>query len=200
MDQEFLDNYWKYYLILEEDFLNTIRYVQLHEDNFKTFSVEYTKQYQAICSEIDVVCKQFCKVINSNSTVSNIIEYAETILTSKPGMSEERVTIKKYKLDDLYPWKEWKLKNNDNKHKSPTWWRNYNNVKHNRLNNFQNANLGNVLNALAGLYVLEVYCYEKIKNGQGIVYPTPRSKLFTLNDFYDGTINKRKLYELGNIE
>ncbi len=45
--------------------------------------------------------------------------------------------------------------------KSPTWWGDYNSVKHNRLSldsadiNYDKANLGNVINAFAALYILE---------------------------------------------
>lgn len=46
-------------------------------------------------------------------------------------------------------------------YKTPTWWSDYNNVKHNRIvstsetNNFRKANLGNLSSAFAALYTLE---------------------------------------------
>lgn len=200
MDKEFLNNYWKYYLILEEDFLGTLRYVELHSGNFNTFSTEYTKQYQAICSEIDVVCKEFCKVINSTAKVGNIESYAKIILNEVSKIRDEKITIKKYRVNALYPWREWRLECGDVKYKSPEWWTKYNKVKHNRNQNFEQANLGNVLSALAALFVLEVYCYEKIKNGVAPIYPKPRSNLFILEEFHDGIMQKRTINELSFIE
>lgn len=193
MEQEFLDSYWKYYLILEEEFLSTLRYVELHKDNFETFSVEYTKQYQTICSEIDVLCKHFCKIIDPSSNSKNIKDYGEIILANVGQITKEGISFKKARMEEIYPWAEWVVQE---KYVSPGWWSNYNNVKHNRNNYFKEANLGNVINALAGLYVLEVYCYEKIKNGEGILYPIPRSSLFTLNSFHNGVMNHRTLREL----
>ena len=36
---------------------------------------------------------------------------------------------------------------------NPEWWASYNNVKHHRLDSYAEANLGNVLRALSGLFV-----------------------------------------------
>lgn len=53
----FIRDYWKYYLMLEEEFMDTFKYVEFSKDNYKTFSVEYLKLFQVVCSEIDVVGK-----------------------------------------------------------------------------------------------------------------------------------------------
>ena len=55
---------------------------------------------------------------------------------------------------ELQPFQNWSPSPT---YKSPDWWRPYNGVKHERLENFRKANLKNVANALAGLYVLELY-------------------------------------------
>ena len=54
----------------------------------------------------------------------------------------------------LIPWEDW------NKSKNPDWWKSYNNVKHKRNDNFQNANLKNTINAVAGLFCLVLYCFQ----------------------------------------
>ena len=35
--QEFLKDYWQYYLMLEKQFVNTLQYVDLDNNNFTTF-------------------------------------------------------------------------------------------------------------------------------------------------------------------
>lgn len=55
-------NYWEYYRELEDEFLMTRRYVDFEEKNFTTYSVEYLKLYQAVCSEIDVVGKAMAQI------------------------------------------------------------------------------------------------------------------------------------------
>lgn len=197
MKGKFLNNYWKYYLVLEEDFLKTLRYVSLDRDNFITFSTEYTKQYQTICSEIDVICKEICDIIKPGSKPSTIVQYAEIILKEIGTIKADRVTVKNYGAIDLYPWSLWQLKDGFSEYKSPSWWTNYNGVKHNRSLNFKEAKLENVLNALAALYVLEMYCYDCIKEDSPYPpFPLPRSELFTLNDWKGKGIERRLLGEV----
>ncbi|WP_147271344.1 hypothetical protein [Eggerthella lenta] len=57
-------NYWEYYRELEDDFLATRKYVSFHEANASTFSLEYLKLFQAVCSEIDVVGKAMAAACN----------------------------------------------------------------------------------------------------------------------------------------
>ena len=42
--QEYNVKVWPFYLRLENDFLNTLNYVEFSEDNFSTYSIEYEKQ------------------------------------------------------------------------------------------------------------------------------------------------------------
>ena len=65
----FLKSYWSYYIELESQFIETKRYVEFSTDNQKTYSVEYLKLYQAVCSEIDVVGKEIAQRVNPNFTV-----------------------------------------------------------------------------------------------------------------------------------
>ncbi len=62
----FENNYWKYYKELENEFLQTRRYVEFCAENMNTYSVEYLKLYQAVCSEIDVIGKAMAKLANSS--------------------------------------------------------------------------------------------------------------------------------------
>ena len=63
---KFLKNYWRYYKELEIELLSTSRYVEFVEDNFSTYSVEFLKLYQAVCSEIDVIGKMMAFQVNSS--------------------------------------------------------------------------------------------------------------------------------------
>lgn len=155
---EFQKKYWRYYLMLEEDFNKTIKFVEVDTQNFETYSVEYTKQYQSICSEIDVICKSICNFINPSQEANNIKDYANIII-SNSNITERIVKIEENEVIELNPFKEW---NTDPNYKSPEWWTGYNKVKHNRINNYKVAKLKNVLNALCGLFILEMYFIEII--------------------------------------
>lgn len=156
--EEFLLKYWQYYLALEDDFIKTTRYVELNTNNYKTFSIEYTKQYQAICSEIDVLCKEICS-INDDNTSEKFDQYTSTILKTYTDITTRTIDVGLNSRITLKPFKDWAI---NPKYKSPTWWTSYNWVKHKRNINFKQANLGNVLNSLAGLYMLEKYLLKDI--------------------------------------
>ena len=64
--QFFEKNYWEYYLELEEQFISTKRYVAFDAANYKSYSLEYLKLLEAVCSEIDIVGKEIAHQIDSS--------------------------------------------------------------------------------------------------------------------------------------
>ncbi len=163
---EFKKKYWDYYLILERDLINIQPYVSFHQDNFNCFSNEFIKLYQAICSEIDVVCKQYCNYL-SGKPGRDINDYRTILLSNHSEIASHKVDVRDMDKCILDPWRAWNEQSNN---KSPLiWWTKYNKVKHQRTDkdgkgiyNYQHANLENVLNALAGLYILEKLFYRDL--------------------------------------
>ena len=194
---EFCRLHWSYYLVLEKDFLDTERYISFEfGDNYlydsqnavidyansTTFSNEFIKQYQAICSEVDVILKSICNELG-NSSASRMPEYSDLILNSWSTLPNQKVRMKAI---ELQPFKNWQKNPSYN---APDWWSPYNEVKHNRLGNFRNANLKNVANALAGLYILESYFVKFIGQRDNVLdVPNNISKLFELIDFQTNNI------------
>src|SRR5208283_5176357 len=101
---------------------------------------------------IDVVAKQLCLRFDPSSKADNINSYRTAILAKLPDLPSVRVDLPRYVIS-FSPWKDWTVG------KNPAWWGGYNDVKHKRHVHFHKANLENVLNALAGLYVLVGYLY-----------------------------------------
>lgn len=145
-------SYWHYFVALCNDVERTARFVEPTEDNFKTYSIEFARLILAIGSEIDVVAKLLCKAIDPNSKASRINHYLEVILTKYPDLPKVEIVIPRSDLS-LTPWKEWQ------KGENPNWWKQYNGVKHERNENFSEANMVNMLNSLGGLLVLLGYYY-----------------------------------------
>lgn len=176
--EEFLQKYFQYYLALEDDFIKTTKYVHLNDKNYETFSIEYTKQYQAICSEIDVLCKEICRYCGDTSS-NKFPKYTETILNSFDDIVSKRINVGLSSKIILEPFKDW---TDSPVYNSPKWWSNYNSVKHDRNNNFEKANLENVLNSLAGLYILEKYFLKDIckKTNNNFDIPDKDSGLFEI--------------------
>lgn len=194
---EFCRLHWSYYLVLEKDFLDTERYISFDfGDNYlydshrtttdcgnsTTFSNEFVKQYQAICSEVDVILKSICKELG-NIGADNMRDYTDSVLNNWSGLPNQKVRMNAI---ELQPFKNWSA---NPTYKSPDWWSPYNGVKHERLQNFRHANLKNVANALAGLYILELYLVKFIGDrDHDSDVPNDTSKLFELIDFQTNNI------------
>jgi hypothetical protein len=148
--------YWQHFLALEADFAATARYVEFSQNNFATFSTEYTKLLLAIGSEVDVLCKIICEKIDVGARRGNIDDYRACI-TAHSKIATEEVLIRRYNLT-FKPWNSWTRSNN------PAWWTSYNNIKHERHNYFHEANLENCSNAIAGLFVVILYCHKAEKS------------------------------------
>jgi len=144
---------WNYFLALENDLQNVSRYIEFREDNFKTYSIELAHLLLASASEVDVVMKEVCKLLDPNKNPKNISNYREIITRNLPQLKREVVYISRFGLS-FKPWTNW------TKSKNPFWWGSYNNVTHQRNNHFEEANLKNVLNSMGGLLITVFYFYK----------------------------------------
>lgn len=173
---EFLRRYWNYYILLEDDFLKTERYIAIDKLNFNAFSNEYIKQYQTICSEIDVIAKSYCKEMDNSFSGSTINYYCKCITDNVPDFSQRKVRLINCDIE-IFPWKDWNytLQTQPSGRQNtvvtnPDWWTKYNKLKHNRttINNethlpyYKLANQINVLNSLAALFQLEMYYFRTL--------------------------------------
>ena len=172
--EEYIRKIWRYYLRLEEEFYSTLNYFEFSKDNFQTYSKEYDKLLLSIGSEVDIVFKNLCMIVNPECHVNKIPEYAE-ILCNYEGLTDASVEFS-YSKEGYTPFAGWSPDN------SPQWWRAYNCIKHDRTNsdNEKKGNLENVFLALAGLYVLNRYLCKCICAGKIMQEPNEHSKLFTM--------------------
>jgi hypothetical protein len=132
------------------------RYVEFHKDNFKTFSVNLTRLYLSICSEIDVVLKMICKKLGEPIERSDINHYRRVILKAYPNFPIVPVLLKRMSCV-VTPWQEWRTTTD----KNPPWWKSYTDVKHERNIHFAKANLENVLYSASALLVALVFLYHE---------------------------------------
>jgi len=145
--------HWNYFLALESDVERLARYVEFTNQNFGTYSIEIAHLFLAASSEVDVVAKQLCSRMDPATTATNIFQYRELLRRCLPELENSIVAIPRYGLD-LRPWSNWLGDNN------PDWWQAYNDVKHHRDEHFAQANLKNVLNAMASLFLVILYYYR----------------------------------------
>jgi hypothetical protein len=145
--------HWSYFLAIEKDLENTSRYVEFSTENLETFSIEFTHILLSASSEIDVLLKQICALLDGNSKRENIDNYRDIIIKYCSQLIDEEIIINRYGMT-FKPWESWKEGLN------PTWWNGYNKVKHKRNDSLSDANLKNAVNAVGALLIVVLYYYK----------------------------------------
>lgn len=173
------DKYWKYYISLEKQFIETGRYVEFdYVNNGKTYSMEYMKIFQIVCSEIDVIGKIVAALGDNTFVATNttgINEWWFYVTRSYPELIKRQFNL--FGEITISPWDRFVVIKNPKeggkrfildesispKAKTPKWWNDYNSAKHNRTGkygkystNYAKANLRNIFIAFSALYSLEV--------------------------------------------
>jgi len=159
--------HWNYVLAIERDLDELSRYVEFTEKNFACYSIEIARILLASGAETDVVCRQLCLANNPVSTAGSINDYRDELKSLFPDISQFEVLIPRFGLT-LRPWDEWNKKDG-----VPFWWTAYNKTKHERDSHYEEANLKNALNAVAGLFIVVLYLY-RAEARQGELLPSPQ--------------------------
>ena len=171
--KESIGHYWNYAELLNEQLGKTAQYIEPDKNNYGTYSVAYTNILLSACSEIEVVTKLICqiidpdvdylsaKVFNKSRTkkVKNKVsmeKLSAALLKRFPHIYQAKAEIIT-KHEMIYPFESWKETNCE-----LPWWKADNMVKHYRYNYFNNATLENTLNSVAALIILNSYLYELV--------------------------------------
>ena len=193
----FVRSYWDYYLELEEQFSQTKKYIAFDIHNKNTYSVEFLKLMQAVCSEIDVVAKEIASALDPSLKVdssTNIQKWGYVLQNKLPKILTAEVVFN----HDIRvtPWKNWvyeQYRDRKNalryrlkgKAETPSWWSAYNSVKHQRTKitadgsiNYTKANLENLIHSFAALYILETEYLTTLYGEQEPVDGIRNSQLF----------------------
>ena len=202
--------HWRYYLELEAELLSTRKYVDFDPANFKTFSVEYLKLYQAVCSEIDVFGKVLAAEINPafvpGDSKNTILKWWYEVQAWYQQLPNKKVSF--CRSFDLEPWANFEVETYQDRNgvtryrikdprinHNPAWWKEYTDVKHQRSLsdnagnlNYRKANFGNLCQAIAALYILEKNYFAQIGDEEGKAY-MGKSEIFEPrhSTYVDGT-------------
>ncbi len=105
--------HWNYLLSLDSDLYEISRFVEINKDNYKTYSLEFTRLFLAACSEIDVVAKLFCeriqpgglKKIQGKRGFPNMNDYCKIITGNNRNLHKMEINLPRYEIN-LFPWSE----------------------------------------------------------------------------------------------
>jgi hypothetical protein len=197
MLDKFVKSYWSYYLELEGQLIETKRYVEFSESNRKTYSIEYLKLYQAVCSEIDVVGKEIALNINPDFEIKDNCSIKKWGFEIQQKFGSIRDVFVLFNGEtELQPFKKWQYEKVLDKNKKSylrmvggdngviQWWKDYNAVKHQRIGlvanngNFHLANQRNLLLAFSALFLIESMFIESLKIEENNELHIESSKLF----------------------
>lgn len=187
--QEFLCDYWKYYLLLEKRFVHTLNYIELDPDNHDAFSNEYANLMQTICAELDSFFKVYCSFNADDRKSMN--DYSAFVLGDYPGILSQEVTVYETKLI-VKPFDGW---NTAKPADSLSWWAACNRLKHSRAANKKDASQINTLKALAALFLMEMKYLNKTTAGtKELDIPDEQSSLFGLKNWTFRNVSAKDMY------
>ena len=146
------------YYLLEHDLKEILTFIEPTQDNLKTYSHRLYALYTRGCMEFEASNKMILienkykfdqKIPPNIHTYYNIHDYQKYKL-----INEYCVRLHMSEEIELKPLSAWE---ND---KSPAWYQEYNQAKHSRILEFSKANLNNVLNAVAAVFILLYARYD----------------------------------------
>ena len=114
-------HHWRYFLSLEREFVESLRYVELTTRQEEVFSFEFARLLLLLCSELDVVFKVACDHAAPASGADSIGKYFEC-LDGKYDLGSEEVRVDRYSRR-LAPFLGWTAQ------APPSWWTAGNKVK-----------------------------------------------------------------------
>ena len=194
--EEFEKTFWNYYLELEREYLEIERTIPFDETNYDTFSYKYMDLLWAICSEIDVLFKEYMEIKDyvpdldeDGKPIYNIKQYAKFIDSEVQNFKSQEITCynPRFHKKKLFFFFSWRID------KTPKWLRIINKLKHSKDIFWEGklpyrwANQICVLNALAALFQINLYIYKELKRGsdERLKVPLFESELFQLEDWGD---------------
>lgn len=137
--------------IICKDLMEILDYVDSHDENLGTFSHRIYELFLRSSTEFESNCKGILKANDyPTSNNLNITDYFKINKALKLNEYEVGLNFWQPNVKIIKPFEEW----NSTTFTSLTWYQNYNNVKHHRSMNFNHANLGNLLNSIAAVFVM----------------------------------------------
>ena len=162
MDKDtFIRHYCANYQFLENKLLESSEYVSIEKTNYDTFSSNFIFLFLSICSEIDSLAREYCKILSVDNDLGGIIDIIDKIISNNQPNSNSKLKLRNARVETKPPFeKQHFVPFQKFEMNTSSWWSDHNKIKHNRTEkdgvryNYQKATLKNVLYAVAALYIL----------------------------------------------
>ncbi len=156
------EHYTRAFAILQKDIIGLFEYIEPSDINLVTYSFRIHELLVRTCIEVEANFKAILRENTFNPVFRNGPKQGQPRPEKNWNINDFKIVNKTHHLDDYsiifphwhgiknerFPFRQWK--NNE----PLTWYQAYNKCKHDRLHNFEQASLGNLLDAFSGLCVL----------------------------------------------
>ena len=142
------------YELLKSDLKEIFEFIEPSATNYSAFSHRNYEILLRACTEVESLCKQIFTANGQNA--DNIIQFSD--LDGAMKLSSYIVKSYGFLYPEFSPFDSF-FSSTPRQDRSPSWYKAYNKVKHNRQDNFSFASLNNAIEAVGGVYVLLVAMY-----------------------------------------
>ena len=147
------DKYVRAFLLLQKDLLTIFDYIAAADTNLPAYSFRTHELLMRACIEVEA---NFNGILRDNGYAKasnfNMSDFHKVEPTHRLSGYKVKVPYWEGAQSVRRPFASFKLE--PGQKPSPNWYRAYNSTKHDRHENFANANLESALDAVAGLVVL----------------------------------------------
>lgn len=166
--------FWPIYKKLENDFIELSYYIAIDKKQLKTYSIKIADLMLRSVSECENLAKELCKkekvkFKDKKGKIRKYVIFNEYIekLEQIYGLSEKHVScifdnIKQGTFDIKHtPFAKKKILKEGKEKEILSWYNSYNLIKHDRVKHFKEANIGNLIDSLTALFLLNIYYMDK---------------------------------------
>jgi len=198
--------YGKIYLRLEKEISELTYSIYLCDNHLNVYSIQMAELLLRIGAECENIIKSIAKQYNINVGRRHLLEIIRELCSDKVDFNTKKVSIiwDYCFLTDIHiiPFSTW------NNGENPIWYKAYNDIKHNRSDsNLENATFKNIIDGLAGLFILNLYLRKDDIENKVHWIENAREEILSFSKFFtpelflqlatEGGIRKRlKLEEL----
>jgi hypothetical protein len=156
------EHYTRAFSIIQEDIVNLFEFIEPADINGTAYSLRIHSILMRVCIELEANFKAILRENIYNPKIKTGPKAGQARLEHSWTIKDFQIVNKTHHLDEYkvelpfwtgigknrQPYKDWKNKD------SFSWYKAYNECKHDRLNNFPKANFENLIDAYCGLFVL----------------------------------------------
>jgi hypothetical protein len=159
--------FWPIFLKIENEFKELCYYIEVVPDQLEVYSINIAELILRTVAEVENVAKQICmaeniEFVDKHGNERTFVRFQEYIdkLNEVFDLQNKAVSVIYDQINPFtYETKLLPFKTTNGKN---TWYSAYNSIKHNRVQNFEKANLGNFIDALSALFLLNLIYRNEI--------------------------------------